>query len=453
MKKAILLILVALCFGPDLQSQSLIYGVVIDAESEKPLSFATVAYKGYTYGTIANSSGEFQLQVPDWLKDNAIVVSYMGYESREYIAGSISGKLVVKLSKKVIDLDEVEIKPLSPTDYLRLALRKIPKNYSPIPYETRAYYREKFTENGEFVSLNEGVFKSYFTPQGDTSENQHQLLLYRTADELTDFKFMDRWITKRQENAKEKGEKKKEKYEAKKERYQKKGKEFTDTLDLSDIDEWDFDLTEEIREGFGGPEQILDMDLTRQTDDALDSTRFKKFRYSFGKPVSYMGTDLLTINYRGKKQMDQTLYMGRIYLDPKTDAIVGLDYRWEVVIPLAVKPLLFAFGMVIESPRALAKIRYQKIGEYYFPQYFFIQFKIHMKKKYMWAKNEDSHFFMEMVFNIFDLNTESPGQILENKRFDKDQMMAEQVQNDENLEWTEVNTLKVEKMKSKKVSW
>ncbi len=276
--------------------QQIINGSVLDSESGDPLPYATVAYKGYPYGTVSNSEGEFQLQLPDWLRESTLVVSFMGYESREYVAGSIEGYLEVRLSKRIITLEEVQIKPLSPEQYLRLAIRKIPGNYSTIPFETKAYYREKFTENGDFVSLNEGVFRSYFTPQGDTNENEHQLMLYRTADELEDFQFMDRWITKRKENAIEKAEKKEAKYEKKKKKYERNGKEFTDTLDLSDLEEWDFDLTEEIREGFGGPEQILDMDITRQTDDALDTTKFKKFRYTFGNPVVYQGIELLTIN-------------------------------------------------------------------------------------------------------------------------------------------------------------
>ncbi len=417
------------------------------------MPYATIAYKGYPYGTTSNSDGEFELQLPEWLKDTPIIISYMGYESKEYRSGSISGKLTVHLKKKIITLEEVQVKPLSPTDYIRLALRKIPKNYSNIPFNTKAYYKEKFTENGDFVSLHEAVFKSYFTAQQDTNPNQHQVMLYRTSDDLEEFKFMGRWIDKRMDNKKEQAEKKKTKYEKKKQRFERKGKEFTDTLDVSDYDDWDFDITEQIREGFGGPEEILQMDLTKGTEDALDSTKFKKFKYSFGNPATYMGMNLLTINYRSKRQMDQMNYMGRIYIDPKTDAIVGLDYRWQMIIPVAVKPLLFAFGMVIENPIALAKIRYQKIDDQYFPQHFRMQFKIRMKKKYMWAKNDNSDFFTEMVFNIFDINTKDSKPIPKEYQYEKGEPLSEQVKNSDGINWEGVNTLKDKRPKAKMKKW
>jgi hypothetical protein len=147
--------------------------------------------------------------------------------------------------------------------------------------------------------------------------------------------------------------------------------------------------------------------------------------------------------------------MGRIYIDPSCDAIVALDYRLEVVIPFAVKPILFGFGMEIDRPLALAKIRYQRIGDLYYPQYFRRQIKIHMKKKYIWAKNEDGDFFVEQLISINSINNEEPTSILKEKRFVAEKSMSEQVQNDEGISWKNVNTLKLEGkgMSAKKLKW
>ena len=163
--------------------------------------------------------------------------------------------------------------------------------------------------------------------------------------------------------------------------------------------------------------------------------------------------NLLTINYRSKRQMDQMNYMGRIYIDPKTDAIVGLDYRWQMIVPAAAKPLLFAFGMVIDNPIALAKIRYQKIDDQFFPQHFRMQFKINMKKKYMWAKNDDSKFFTEMIFNVFDIDTKNSKPIPEEYQYENGEPLSEQVKNSEGISWEGVNTLKDKRPKAKMKKW
>jgi len=145
--------------------------------------------------------------------------------------------------------------------------------------------------------------------------------------------------------------------------------------------------------------------------------------------------------------------MGRIYIDPSCDAIVGLDYRLEIIIPLVVKPLLFAFGMAIDRPHAMAKIRYQRIGDLYFPHYFRRQIKIHLKKKYLWAKNEDSYFFGEQLFRLTAIDQDDPSPIPKEKRFDPNKAMSEQAQNDEELSWKNINTLKFENIQARKVKW
>ncbi len=62
-----------------------ISGVIKDASDQEPLSFANVAIKGTSVGTIADLDGNFTLQnVPE---DAVLVVSYLGYVSQEVEIG------------------------------------------------------------------------------------------------------------------------------------------------------------------------------------------------------------------------------------------------------------------------------------------------------------------------------------------------------------------------------
>jgi len=59
-----------------------ISGLILDATSEEPLSFANVLIQGTQIGTIADLDGNFVLQnVPE---DAVLVVSYLGYVAREF---------------------------------------------------------------------------------------------------------------------------------------------------------------------------------------------------------------------------------------------------------------------------------------------------------------------------------------------------------------------------------
>ena len=190
MARIILIIIFALVWDADLPAQGLINGTVRDQETKQPLAFATIGLKGLSFGTISNSQGEFTLRIPKNLIDSIIVVSYLGYKSKE-IAVSFKDQINVELTPHQIQLDELVIRPISPTDYIKKAVKKYPDNYPSNPFQTKAYYREKFLENGNVVHISEGVFKSYYPSFQDTLKNQHQLLLFRQADDIYDIAFMN----------------------------------------------------------------------------------------------------------------------------------------------------------------------------------------------------------------------------------------------------------------------
>lgn len=391
-----------------------ITGTVFDNQTKESLPFATVAIKGISQGTIANQQGNFNLRVPSSIDNPILIVSFLGYHTKEV---SVSDNaLQIGLETSILELKELIVNPLPPTAYIKRAVRKIPDNYARNPFESRAHYREIFKENGNYVNGSEAYFKSYYPSYEDTTENQHQLLLYRQAEDLQDIAFAKKWIEKRtiKENRKAK----------------KKGEE---------PDE--IDPTGEIRKGFGGPDNILSLDFNEELADCLDSTLFKKFKYEFGDGIRHYGREMMVINFESKGKVDHTRQEGKIYLDIDSDAIVAVEYSGKAIIPAVVRPILFAVGLKIVNPDFAVKIKYQPIGDKWYPQNFQWGVDLDMTKRYMWSSNESSSFFVQQLMTVNEVLLEKVSQVPDEKLFKPRQDMQDQTHNDYNITWEMVNTL------------
>ncbi|HET7180143.1 MAG TPA: carboxypeptidase-like regulatory domain-containing protein, partial [Chryseosolibacter sp.] len=80
-------------------------GVVTD-ENDQPLPGVNVIERGTTNGTTTDADGHFTLQVTD--ANSPIVISFIGYESQEIVAGSRT-QFSIKLSPAIESLQEVVV--------------------------------------------------------------------------------------------------------------------------------------------------------------------------------------------------------------------------------------------------------------------------------------------------------------------------------------------------------
>lgn len=110
--KALMLNFFALCFfagaGPVLAQYS-IKGKIIDAESFKPLSYATVFVSNSSFGEITDEEGLFEIQIPEG--EHNLVISFMGYEPFSYSLStrSLRNFYEFRLLQQSIDLEEREV--------------------------------------------------------------------------------------------------------------------------------------------------------------------------------------------------------------------------------------------------------------------------------------------------------------------------------------------------------
>ena len=398
------------------QDNSVITGKIINGEDKEPLPFASIRLKNHPIGTISNEEGEFDFYVPKSKRNDTLNISFIGFNSYEVPLANIDRELEIILTPSSNVLDEVILTEKNPLDYIKKALERLPENYPQDPYQSIAYYREKFIENGAVINKEEGVFKTYYPKAGDSAKNQHQLMLYKPEENPQQFQFMREWFEAKQEKRKKKAI--------------KKGEEF-------DEEEYDSDMDMD----FGGPETVIDLDINNERDNYLNPKHFKKYEYSFGDETSLNGERLVTINFKAKKTIDHKKDAGKILINTEDYAIVSIEQSGKFSIPFIVKPILFVIGLKIQNPTFNTVISYQKYKDKWYPQLFRWDAKIKLTKRHTFDPNENSDINIGQVFFINELDSiASP--ISEAQRFDENEDMDGQIYNDLNLEWGELNVIK-----------
>lgn len=86
------------------QDRMQISGRVIDAQDQKPLGGVTIVQKGTTNGVSSQEDGRFQISVP---AGTTLLVTYVGYDSKEVLANT--SNLTVQLSASTNVLDDVVV--------------------------------------------------------------------------------------------------------------------------------------------------------------------------------------------------------------------------------------------------------------------------------------------------------------------------------------------------------
>ncbi|MBX2927651.1 MAG: carboxypeptidase regulatory-like domain-containing protein [Saprospiraceae bacterium] len=95
------------------QKKRVLSGIVTDAKGEAIID-ATIFLKWEdgrpsSYGTVSDFDGRFQLHIPEIKSPYRIAISYLGYETREFLPDEIQSPLNVSLQVKSFDLTEVVV--------------------------------------------------------------------------------------------------------------------------------------------------------------------------------------------------------------------------------------------------------------------------------------------------------------------------------------------------------
>ena len=401
------------------QSGAVLRGTVVDQKTKEPLPFATINIKGSSIGTISNASGAFVFQSPT--ANGVLRFSFIGYDSYEIDIASIPESGVqIELEPVFIELESLVVRPLTAEEFLRRVVRRFGENYADDPFQTKAYYREKFFENQTPIQYSEGFFKTYYT-NFQTDSTLHQLLLYREEEDLRDLAFMARKREKKMEKERRKAE--------------KNGEEYDEQPSDNDM----------IKVAFGGPKEVISDDPVIEREDFLDTLNFKKYRYEYGENTVFGDKNLITILFKTKGKVDHVKMGGTILVDEASNAIVSVEFDGKFVIPAWARPILFAAGFAIHEPIFKKRVQYQEIDTKWYPQGMIMQVNMGITKRYMFKSNDRSDFDIEQVFNIQEIEVANPIVIAEEKRFDVEEDIEEQIKPEEGIGWKDVNVLQIER--------
>jgi hypothetical protein len=139
-----------------------ISGVILDGESSEPLPYATIGLKHEGKGTVSNSNGEFGLRIRPENYDDTIVVSYLGYYSREIPARqSLGNNFKIEMRREFISIPEIIIRNQIPWEIISKTRFRIPQNYGNTPARMTAFYREGVLRKNELQTYSEAILQIY----------------------------------------------------------------------------------------------------------------------------------------------------------------------------------------------------------------------------------------------------------------------------------------------------
>jgi len=138
----------------------LISGKLVDLNSKESLPFAHILQRDWGTGSITNAEGGFELHVPSILCGLPLEFSCMGYaDTTIVIPHQDSLKLQISLRPKPYNLNEVLVLPNGNTaeDLLRMATKRIKRNYHRKTAQMEAFYRRTGFRDSTFVQLLEAA--------------------------------------------------------------------------------------------------------------------------------------------------------------------------------------------------------------------------------------------------------------------------------------------------------
>jgi hypothetical protein len=363
-----------------------ITGKIVDSASHQPLAYSTIKVENTTQGIISNKGGYFQILVPDSLLNSNLCVSYLGYNSyKQRISTLMNKSNIIKLPQSSFAINEVIIRRITPEMIIKMAIRRIKDNYPIEPYRSNGYYREILKENGNYVQYLEAYINTYNFSYLDTTESQVKVIQAQKRDDLQSIQFMQKEVKNR--------------YKRIEKRAKKKGEEVED-LDIATLNLL-----------FGGPHRILGTDPIRYRFFALDSTKMKKFTYTFEKDEMLDGNELFTIAFKAKRKIDYIKFSGTIYIDKESYAIVKLSMNGKFIMPIYAKPLLQAAGLSIEIPNLEIDHQYSSMNNKWYLHKSILRGDGYFAKQRIAKENENSHFEIEHAFVSTEAKFEHVGPI------------------------------------------
>ncbi len=252
-------------------------GEVLDADSKKPLIFATLTVDNTNVTTITNSEGQFSLKVPNEYKENKLTIAFLGYKTKQIAIAELElKKNKIFMNEFVMALSEASIDAPNDAEALvKETLNKKGNNYLNESTVMTAFYRETIKKRRTNVSLSEAVVNIYKTPY--SSKKTDALELYK-ARKSTDYTKLDTVALKLQ----------------------------------------------------GGPFNTLFVDMIKYPNYIFTPETLAYYDFSFDTSTRVNDQLIYVIDFKQKPEIIDPLYFGKLYIDAENKILTSAIYSLNI---------------------------------------------------------------------------------------------------------------------------
>lgn len=263
--------------GQELQDYKEYSGRILNLNTDKPLEAASLLIKGTNISSISNTEGSFVLKVPETEMDNSIVISYLGYSSKEVQIATLSAKKnKILLAPKITYLSDVNLLSFKdPEELVRTIFDKKALNNPKKAFHMTAFYRETIKRRNRNVSLTEAVVNLY--KQSYRGVKQDIVALHK-ARKSTDYRRLDTIGFKLQ----------------------------------------------------GGPFSTLFLDIMKYPNYIFTASSIGNYTFSFEPPTAVNGKPVYVVSFAQRKDIREPLYKGVLYIEAESLALTNADYSLNV---------------------------------------------------------------------------------------------------------------------------
>ncbi|NNC70457.1 MAG: carboxypeptidase-like regulatory domain-containing protein [Flavobacteriaceae bacterium] len=252
-------------------------GIIIDAQSNKPLVFASIGIENTNISTVTNNEGEFLLKVPDNINNASVVISFLGYSQKTIPLSDLKKRNNrISLEASTIELSEINVTlPKDAKELVRKTLKN--KGINNLNQETlmTAFYRETIKKRRKNVSLAEAIVTLYKEPYN--SVKRDKIKLYK-ARKNTDYTRLDTLALKLQ----------------------------------------------------GGPFNALYIDLMKYPQFIFSDDTIDLYSFSFGPSTTINDQPVYVVNFKQRDEIGEPLYYGKLFIDSKSLALTSALYDLNV---------------------------------------------------------------------------------------------------------------------------
>lgn len=316
-----------------LNAQSLISGVVKDAETKEPIQYVSVLLNTTFRGTSTNELGEFTLEIPNYSADNVFTFKIVGYKSREIDLVKFMQMDVIYLQVDEQNIEEVLVTPMDAYQLLQRAINKIPANYYSPPFAQDVFYRQHYYINNELKGLEESRYHLINTFQRPRLPRSVSVQKARGFSDLSDLDELGKFVAKNVED--------------------------------------DSIFVMETAEGFLNFNP--DLEKLREANTSVFSVQANKYyKFDYVGMVIKNGQVMHQIAFDQKGGLKKTLYKGSMLIDTVSLAIVefeaslspsGIDF--QKMIPLKYRLLAKVAGYSMNISALSFKVNYSKYENFW----------------------------------------------------------------------------------------